>query len=58
MKTRHIVIDSKNILLRRIGAVVTGFAVGGSDKNPMTQCYHNTFGTVTKAKAFMNRPSL
>ena len=57
MKTRHITVDSKNILLRREGSTVTGFNVG-SGTSPMVQCYRNTFPTVTGAKAFMNRPSI
>jgi hypothetical protein len=57
MKTRHITVDSKNILLRREGSTVTGFTVG-SGTSPMVQCYRTAFPTVAVAKAFMNRPSL
>ncbi len=56
MKTKSAKIDQKNAHhLTRDGATVSAFE---DIKSEFRRVYCHTFGTVTQAKAWMNRPGL
>ena len=47
-----------NHLIRRNGSQIDVFLVGGNPKEPMRNVLSRNFGTVSAAKAFMDRPVL